>query len=64
MFNFCVQINEFGVELEVVDSFEVGVKSDLIDVFCMNIILFFYDYKDCQYIGVEGDLFDLIVFDQ
>jgi len=63
-FNPRAQTNEPGVEPEVVDSFEVGVKSDLTDALRMNITLFSYDHKDRQYIGVEGDLSDPTALDQ
>lgn len=64
IFNLCVIINELGVNFEVVDLYEFGVKSDVIESFCVNVILFVYDYKDCQYIGIEGGSDDLIVLEQ
>ncbi|MCW8091429.1 TonB-dependent receptor [Alteromonas sp. ASW11-130] len=46
---------EPGVKPEVVDSFELGMKSDLTDSLRLNATLFSYVHKDRQYIGVEGD---------
>ncbi|NDW23141.1 TonB-dependent receptor [Alteromonas hispanica] len=63
-FNPRAQINEPGVNPEVVDSFELGMKSDLSDTLRLNVTLFSYDHKDRQYIGVEGDLSDPTALDQ
>ncbi len=54
-FNPRAETNEPGVEPEVVDSFELGMKSDLTDSLRLNATLFSYVHKDRQYIGVEGD---------
>lgn len=54
-FNPRAETNEPGVAPEVVDSFELGMKSDLTDQFRMNVTLFSYDHKDRQYIGIEGN---------
>lgn len=51
-FNPRATINEPAVEPEVVDSFELGVKSDLSDTFRANVTLFMLDHKDQQYISV------------
>ncbi|WP_414830437.1 TonB-dependent receptor [Alteromonas sp. H39] len=63
-FNPRAQTNEPGVSPEIVDSFEVGMKSDLTDTFRLNATLFSYDHKDRQYIGIEGDLSDPTALDQ
>ncbi len=63
-FNPRATTNEPGVEPEVVDSIEVGMKSDLTDALRLNVTLFSYDHKDRQYIGVEGDLTDPTALDQ
>ena len=63
-FNPRATVNEPGVAPEVVDSFEVGMKSDINDALRLNVTLFSYDHKDRQYIGVEGDLSDPTALDQ
>ena len=63
-FNPRATINEPGVEPEVVDSFEVGMKNDVTDALRLNVTLFSYDHKDRQYIGIEGDLSDPTALDQ
>ena len=63
-FNPRAQTNEPGVRPEVVDSYEIGVKSDVTDTLRINATLFSYDHKDRQYIGVEGDLSDPTALDQ
>ncbi|MCP4062166.1 MAG: TonB-dependent receptor, partial [Gammaproteobacteria bacterium] len=52
-FNPRATTNEPGVRPEVVDSFEVGMKSDVTDNFRANVTLFAYDHSDRQYIGIE-----------
>nr|WP_252736182.1 TonB-dependent receptor [Aestuariibacter sp. A3R04] len=54
-FNPRATINEPGVDPEVVDSFELGVKSDVTSQFRVNATLFSYEHKDRQYIGIEGN---------
>ncbi|WP_100641826.1 TonB-dependent receptor [Alteromonas facilis] len=54
-FNPRATINEPGVNPEIVDSFEVGMKSDWNDNLRANVTLFSYDHKDRQYIGIEGN---------
>lgn len=54
-FNPRATINEPGVDPEVVDSFELGVKSDVTSQFRLNATLFSYEHKDRQYIGIEGN---------
>lgn len=51
-FNPRATINEPSVDPEVVDSFEVGVKSDWNDKLRTNVTLFALDHKDRQYISV------------
>ena len=63
-FNPRAQTNEPGVRPEVVDSVEIGMKSDLSDTLRLNVTLFTYDHSDRQYIGVEGDLSDPTALDQ
>ena len=57
-FNPRATTNEPGVDPEIVDSFEVGMKSDLTDSFRLNTTLFSYDHQDRQYIGIEGNAND------
>lgn len=52
-FNPRATTNEPGVNPEVVDSYEIGVKSDVTDTFRANVTLFTYDHADRQYIGIE-----------
>lgn len=54
-FNPRATINEPGVDPEIVDSFELGMKSDLTDRFRLNATAFTYDHQDRQYIGIEGN---------
>ena len=54
-FNPRATVNEPGVSPEVVDSFELGIKSDVTDQLRVNATLFSYDHKDRQYIGIEGN---------
>ena len=54
-FNPRATINEPGVNPEIVDSYEIGMKSDWGDNLRANIALFTYDHKDRQYIGIEGN---------
>ena len=56
-FNPRAESNEAGVDPEIVDSFELGIKKDWSDQFRTNITYFTYDHKDRQYIGV-GDAGD------
>ncbi len=63
-FNPRATVNEAGVEPEVVDSYEFGIKSDITDTFRANVTLFSYDHSDRQYIGVSGDLSDPTALDQ
>lgn len=44
--------NESAVDPEVVDSFEIGIKSDWSDVFRANLTFFALDHKDRQYVTV------------
>ncbi|MCW8107942.1 TonB-dependent receptor [Alteromonas ponticola] len=55
---------EPGVDPEVVDSFELGMKSDLTENFRLNATLFSYVHKDRQYIGIEGDSNDPTALEQ
>ncbi|MBT0588074.1 TonB-dependent receptor [Alteromonas oceanisediminis] len=54
-FNPRASTQEPGVKPEVVDSYEVGMKSDWGSNFRANVTLFAYDHSDRQYIGVEGN---------
>ncbi|MDM7859849.1 TonB-dependent receptor [Alteromonas sp. ASW11-36] len=54
-FNPRATINEPGVNPEIVDSIEIGMKSDWSDNLRANIAVFTYDHKDRQYIGIEGN---------
>ena len=63
-FNPRATINEPGVRPEVVDSYEVGVKSDVTDSFRANVTLFAYDHSDRQYIGIEGGSDDPTALEQ
>ncbi|KXJ61962.1 MAG: ligand-gated channel protein [Alteromonas sp. Nap_26] len=63
-FNPRAQTNEPGVKPEVVDSYEIGVKSDVTDTLRINATLFSYDHKDRQYVGIDGDLSDPTSLDQ
>lgn len=49
-FNPRASANEAAADPEVVDSFEIGMKSDWNDVLRANITLFSLDHKDRQYI--------------
>ncbi|MGK0304591.1 MAG: iron complex outermembrane receptor protein [Gammaproteobacteria bacterium] len=51
-FNPRATVNEPGVEPEIVDSIEVGMKSDWSDNLRVNLTLFSLDHKDRQYIGL------------
>ncbi|MEP2651656.1 MAG: TonB-dependent receptor, partial [Paraglaciecola sp.] len=51
-FNPRATINEPSVDPEVVDSFEIGMKSDWNDKLRANVTLFALDHKDRQYISV------------
>ncbi|WP_299071399.1 TonB-dependent receptor [uncultured Paraglaciecola sp.] len=51
-FNPRATVNEPAADPEIVDSIEVGMKSDWSDSFRTNITLFSLDHKDRQYIGV------------
>jgi iron complex outermembrane receptor protein len=50
-FNPRANINEPAVDPEVVDSFEIGMKSDWNDNLRANVTLFALDHKDRQYIS-------------
>ncbi len=50
-FNPRATINEDGVNPEIVDSFELGMKSDWNDSLRANVTLFSFDHKDRQYVG-------------
>ncbi|NMH58847.1 TonB-dependent receptor [Alteromonas ponticola] len=63
-FNPRATTNEPGVEPEIVDSYELGVKSDLTDSLRMNVTLFSYDHNDRQYIGIGSDLSDPTALNQ
>lgn len=55
-FNPRATVNEPAVDPEIVDSFEIGMKSEWNDNLRANITLFSLDHKDRQYIGVvPGD---------
>jgi iron complex outermembrane receptor protein len=55
-FNPRATVNEPAVDPEIVDSFELGMKSEWNDNLRANITLFALDHKDRQYIGiVPGD---------
>jgi iron complex outermembrane receptor protein len=60
-FNPRATINEEGVNPEIVDSFEIGMKKDWSSQFRTNVTYFTYDHKDRQYIAVgdAGDGTDL-----
>ncbi|MGQ8364001.1 TonB-dependent receptor [Glaciecola sp. 1036] len=51
-FNPRAEGNEAGVDPEVVDSFELGIKKDWGTKLRTNVTLFQYDHKDRQYIAV------------
>jgi iron complex outermembrane receptor protein len=51
-FNPRATINEPAVDPEVVDSYEIGVKSEFYDSVRANITLFKLEHKDRQYISV------------
>jgi iron complex outermembrane receptor protein len=54
-FNPRATTNEGGVNPEIVDSYEVGLKADWNDNFRTNVTLFSLDHKDRQYVGIgEG----------
>ena len=57
-FNPRASTNEPGVKPEIVDSYEIGMKSDWSDNFRANVTLFTYDHKDRQYVGIEGNSSD------
>jgi iron complex outermembrane receptor protein len=55
-FNPRATVNEDGVNPEIVDTYEVGVKSDLTESLRTNVTLFSLDHKDRQYVGFgEGN---------
>jgi iron complex outermembrane receptor protein len=56
-FNPRAETNEAGVDPEIVDSFEVGLKKDWTDSVRTNLTYFTYDHQDRQYIAV-GDAGD------
>lgn len=51
-FNPRATINEPAADPEIVDSFEIGMKSDWNDQLRANVTLFMLDHKDRQYISV------------
>ena len=51
-FNPRATVNEPAADPEIVDSIEVGMKSDWSDNLRVNLTLFSLDHKDRQYIGV------------
>lgn len=51
-FNPRATINEPAADPEIVDSFEIGMKSDWSDILRANITYFSLDHKDRQYIGI------------
>lgn len=63
-FNPRATTNEPGVKPEVVDSYELGMKSDLTDNFRFNATYFTYDHSDRQYIGIDGDSSDPTALEQ
>lgn len=55
-FNPRATINEDGVNPEIVDTYEVGMKADWNDSIRTNVTLFSLDHKDRQYVGFgEGN---------
>jgi iron complex outermembrane receptor protein len=55
-FNPRATVNEDGVNPEIVDTYEVGIKADWNDNFRTNVTLFSLDHKDRQYVGLgEGN---------
>ena len=55
-FNPRATINEEGVNPEIVDSLELGMKADWNDRLRTNVTLFSFDHKDRQYVGFgEGN---------
>lgn len=63
-FNPRATINEGGVAPEMVDNFELGMKSDLTDDLRLNLTYFQYDHRDRQYIGIIGDINDPTALNQ
>nr|WP_136249739.1 TonB-dependent receptor [Ningiella ruwaisensis] len=53
-FNPRAEQNEPGVNPEIVDSYELGLKRDWNSQLRTNLTLFSYDHKDRQYIAVGG----------
>lgn len=55
-FNPRATLNEEGVNPEIVDSIELGLKADWNDNLRTNLTLFSFDHKDRQYVGFgEGN---------
>lgn len=55
-FNPRATLNEPAADPEIVDSFEIGMKSEWNDSLRANVTLFSLDHKDRQYVGiVPGD---------
>ena len=55
-FNPRATLNEPAADPEIVDSFEIGMKSEWNDALRANVTLFSLDHKDRQYVGiVPGD---------
>ena len=62
-FNPRATVNEEGVDPEIVDSFEIGMKKDWSESIRSNLTAFTYEHKDRQYI-VVGDAGDGTVLNQ
>ena len=55
-FNPRATVNEDGVNPEIVDTYEVGIKADWNDNFRTNVTLFSLDHKDRLFVGLgEGN---------
>lgn len=63
-FNQRATTNEPGVEPEVVDSVELGVKSDITDTLRINASAFSYIHSDRQYLGFDGTSDNLTALQQ
>ncbi len=63
-FNPRATVNEPGVDPEVVDSFELGIKKDWGDTWRTNVTLFSLDHKDRQYVAIVGDPNDSAALNQ
>lgn len=63
-FNPRATLNESAANPEIVDSIEVGIKTDWNDILRTNVTIFSLDHKDRQYITVTPDPDDLTVLNQ